>query len=316
MGACGAGQFQIVKLLLKRGANFHIIDNDGDTPLHWSCLDGSIDIVQFLIDKGCDIHKRNNDGKTPLMLACEKGHLGAVHRLIAKGFDKTIRDKEGNTTLHLSCYGGNISIVKLLINSEYDIHESNNSKQTALFTACSSGFYKICELLMSKAVSANTRDDNDETPLTIACEKRHPSIVRLLLEFGNVSNANREKALQKATSKGFENIVSIITSTIATRQKKGKRFSPKKRNRGNVSKSIAERTLVTSIFQINSMQRKSETFIGEQQKKENASKIEVKKWDEEIETNITSDSGVSKIVNTSKRVKFYLPNQTGSKETL
>ena len=42
----------IVKLLVKAGANLEIVNEDGETPLYNAALHGNIEIVKFLIDSG------------------------------------------------------------------------------------------------------------------------------------------------------------------------------------------------------------------------------------------------------------------------
>jgi len=46
------GYVQIVKLLIDKGADLHVCDNDLMTPLHFACAEGNTEIVQMILEKG------------------------------------------------------------------------------------------------------------------------------------------------------------------------------------------------------------------------------------------------------------------------
>lgn len=48
------------------------------TPLRAACFDGRLDIVKYLVRHGADIHKANKYNNTCLMIASYKGHLDVV----------------------------------------------------------------------------------------------------------------------------------------------------------------------------------------------------------------------------------------------
>jgi ankyrin repeat protein len=51
---------------------------EGLTPLHYAAAHGHEDIVRQLLKRGADIAAKNSDGKTPLMMAEERGHASLV----------------------------------------------------------------------------------------------------------------------------------------------------------------------------------------------------------------------------------------------
>lgn len=61
----------MVKHLLLAKANPNVPDSEGRTPLHWAAYIGRPDIAEALIGSGADVHLKDNDGKTPLQLATE-----------------------------------------------------------------------------------------------------------------------------------------------------------------------------------------------------------------------------------------------------
>ncbi|ETB57793.1 hypothetical protein YYC_04608 [Plasmodium yoelii 17X] len=62
--ACDRGFLDIVKFLIKAGANINEEDSFGDSVLHIAAYSGKMEIIKFLINAGVNIHKKNADGLT------------------------------------------------------------------------------------------------------------------------------------------------------------------------------------------------------------------------------------------------------------
>lgn len=54
--ACLNGKLDVVKLLIKSGANVNAINKDGYSPLFVACENGYDNIVQFLLSAGADVN--------------------------------------------------------------------------------------------------------------------------------------------------------------------------------------------------------------------------------------------------------------------
>jgi len=65
----------VIKLLLKAGANVNKADKYGNAPLYKAASTGQLEVVKLLIDNGADVNKANDNGNTPLYIAAEKGQL-------------------------------------------------------------------------------------------------------------------------------------------------------------------------------------------------------------------------------------------------
>ncbi|KAN0127970.1 Ankyrin repeat-containing domain protein [Lactarius tabidus] len=66
---------QIVRLLLKHGANPNTRNNKHRTPLHQASKKAdSLDVVRLLLDHGADLDAEDKDGKTALQLSLSRGH--------------------------------------------------------------------------------------------------------------------------------------------------------------------------------------------------------------------------------------------------
>lgn len=87
---------EVVRLLLKAGADPKARDKDGCTPLHNASTAGS---VRLLLDAGADPMAKNHDGQTPLHKYFGK-ETGVVRLLLAAGADPMVKDENGRTPLH------------------------------------------------------------------------------------------------------------------------------------------------------------------------------------------------------------------------
>ena len=72
--ASGHGNARMVNLLLEKGIDVNITDdydynNNNNTALSTAVINAKYDIVELLIEKGADINKENNKGYTPLIHA-------------------------------------------------------------------------------------------------------------------------------------------------------------------------------------------------------------------------------------------------------
>jgi ankyrin repeat protein len=100
MRAAFSGDIELVRLLLKYGADPHIPSKDRETSLMAACGTGFIqgynkertraerlEVVKLLIDLGEDVNAADNYGITPLMVAANMGDIPIIKYLIEKGAD-------------------------------------------------------------------------------------------------------------------------------------------------------------------------------------------------------------------------------------
>ncbi|XP_019958545.2 protein phosphatase 1 regulatory subunit 27 [Paralichthys olivaceus] len=59
------GNMEVVKLLVKYGADIHQRDEDGWTPLHMACSDGYPEIARYLLSIGASTEAENENGEKP-----------------------------------------------------------------------------------------------------------------------------------------------------------------------------------------------------------------------------------------------------------
>ncbi|XP_072406223.1 histone-lysine N-methyltransferase EHMT2-like isoform X2 [Chiloscyllium punctatum] len=90
---------EIIKLLLGRGANVALKDNEENICLHWAAFAGSSDIAEVLLNARCDLHAVNMHGDTPLHIAARENFYDCVILFLSRGADIEVKNREGDSPL-------------------------------------------------------------------------------------------------------------------------------------------------------------------------------------------------------------------------
>ena len=117
--AASAGNTQIVKTLLERGAKPGVLDSKGATPLNFAAgaSQKNTEIYSLLIKAGANLKKElSADGANALLLAVGNDvDLSIIDFFIKNGLSIHSTDAEGNTAFNYAARGGNIDIMKALL---------------------------------------------------------------------------------------------------------------------------------------------------------------------------------------------------------
>lgn len=81
------GQYNIIDILLRKGAEINALDATGRTPLHCGVEGLRMDVVKLLVERGADVTRADAKGLSVLHLAVEKGLEDAVELFIEHGAD-------------------------------------------------------------------------------------------------------------------------------------------------------------------------------------------------------------------------------------
>lgn len=103
---------EIVRLLLNKGVDPRIGDEDNTSALSLAAADGNLEIVRILLDKGAAFDAWGLLDKGPLFEAAEEGHVEVVRLLFERGAaDPYLEDDEGQTPLDVAKECGHTAVV-------------------------------------------------------------------------------------------------------------------------------------------------------------------------------------------------------------
>ena len=107
--AAGYNNAEIVKLLLKTGANINAKDKGGLAPIHNASCYGHIQIIDILIENHCDIDSVDEYGYSALHEAAAGDHYEVVLKLLQNNCNYKLKTKDGQTAYDLCNRFGMIS---------------------------------------------------------------------------------------------------------------------------------------------------------------------------------------------------------------
>lgn len=125
--AAGAGNLDIVKILIKNGANPNVYDHKSSYPIHWAAEKGHAEIVEFLI-KIQDPRIINDEdyfNVTPLLHAIKGGFIPVADVLIKNGARLTPDTWTASSPLLNAVKCNNQEMVNFLLKSGVDIEKEN-----------------------------------------------------------------------------------------------------------------------------------------------------------------------------------------------
>ncbi|KAJ6020216.1 ankyrin [Penicillium canescens] len=186
------GNQTLVNLLLENKANVHPAHEY--SPLVTASWLGFGGIVTLLLRKGADINVGDDNVGMPLQAAAAKGHIEIVNLLLENGADIDETSDPYGTALTAASWHNHIDIVKLLlanlasVNSLYGVSDDFRSPLAA---AAERGNLQVVELLLAKDASDYVEENTHDSAIWLACMSRtnlREPILHLLFE--RVINTN------------------------------------------------------------------------------------------------------------------------------
>jgi ankyrin repeat protein len=154
--AAAYGNLEIVKLLIKAGADLNGQVAYGDVALIKADEHGNVEILEYLIEQGADVNLPNLYGMTPFIGLCGSGRLNLVQFAATHGAD---------------------------VNSSYraKVGEGAGMKNfSPLETAAFRGRLDVVKLLLSLGADPRTKDYKGRSPIELAKSKGHEDVAKLL----------------------------------------------------------------------------------------------------------------------------------------
>jgi rhodanese-related sulfurtransferase len=103
---------EIVRELLRAGAELHAVNADGAQALWLACVGEISENIQLLIDAGAELQHVNATGATPLMFAASSGRAKAVALLLAAGADPLFETELGMSAMDMASTAECLSLMR------------------------------------------------------------------------------------------------------------------------------------------------------------------------------------------------------------
>uniref|UniRef100_S4RLR0 M-phase phosphoprotein 8 n=1 Tax=Petromyzon marinus TaxID=7757 RepID=S4RLR0_PETMA len=95
-------------------------DGTGMTLVMLAAAFGHLDILRLLIRSGANVNARQKNGSTALIYAAEKNHLSTLALLLENGARVNLQQNNGETALSKACKRGDVEMVRLLLDNFAD----------------------------------------------------------------------------------------------------------------------------------------------------------------------------------------------------
>lgn len=161
----------IVRILVERGANVHLMNNHNETPLHFAAGNGYREMVKILLEKGADIAARDSRGCTALLRAAEgsyrhrykrnHGHIDVMRLLLENGADIDVEDYEAKTIRQWGS-SGNVLFCNLLEEMGQDVEDLRVYESDLDSCDGSEGEYDGCYMFGFGGCEWTTDEDDGE----------------------------------------------------------------------------------------------------------------------------------------------------------
>uniref|UniRef100_F6X8R1 Ankyrin repeat and SOCS box protein 3 n=1 Tax=Equus caballus TaxID=9796 RepID=F6X8R1_HORSE len=182
---------EIIKLLLKKGANKECQDDFGITPLFVAAQYGKIESLSILISSGANVNCQALDKATPLFIAAQEGHVECVELLLSSGADPDLYCNEDNWQLpiHAAAQMGHAKILDLLIPLTNRVCDTGPDKVSPVYSAVFGGHEACLEMLLRCGYSPDAQMClvfGFSSPMCMAFQKdcEFFGIVNILLKYG------------------------------------------------------------------------------------------------------------------------------------
>lgn len=209
--ACAKGDYEIVEVLIKNGANVNFTAIGEESPLNAviaSESDDKFNIIKLLIKNGADPDKKDSFGIAPILNIAGSNCCKAVdikHGIfeydekrageIVKMYQYLIKLVEdpspadpctGENTLIVAARMGNYKLLEYLIKEQkLDINAKDLEGRSALFLdpgkdSADDPLVRIAELLIDSGVDMSIKDDNGKTAYRYSIEQGYTKIADVI----------------------------------------------------------------------------------------------------------------------------------------
>ena len=193
MEAARCGEDEVVRELLRYGADVGLSNALQQTAMQLAVQKGHADVVRTLVRHGAPC--RDARGWTALCDAASRGHGDVVRVLVDEGLRATCPGTEvdttnmiGETSLMLCAAKGHTVVARHLVSLSADVDAQDMHGSTALMKAAGAGHTDMARYLLEIGAETNMSDDAGHTAVLYASRHGHLAVVRALVDFGGAAH--------------------------------------------------------------------------------------------------------------------------------
>ena len=202
----------IVSYLLARDSPSVLIKTTwGDTALHRAAGCGHKEVVRELLKNGADVCAKDRAGNTPLHLATLFLNDVSAHDILTS----TLLENRGQKTRQVRTLNYSLAVKQSLLSHGADVNSINLRGESALHLAVCDGHSSLSRLLLDSGADITLKDRNGLAPLSIAAQCGLQGLARVLLEYNlqrQIQLGILHDALRIAAHKDDLSLLSILAS--------------------------------------------------------------------------------------------------------
>jgi ankyrin repeat protein len=188
-GAQGAADY-----LLNRGLSIDVRGSNERTPLMEAVMADQTEMVRWLLRQGADPRLKDKEGFKPLMLAVREGKSGAVEELAP------YNREDLDPALLLAALVGRADVIDSLTNFGSSVYARMEDGRTPLMIAAENGHTESVKLLLDIGASRFTTDPEGRTAADIATAAGHSEIAALITRDPSLAELALESPAEIAKS--------------------------------------------------------------------------------------------------------------------
>jgi palmitoyltransferase ZDHHC13/17 len=145
--------------------------DDGFTALHFASFRGNLDLIKLLIKYGADMYARNNYGIDMMHVSAQGDMPISMYYYRHKGLDVRSRDKRMSTPLHWAIYSKSEAAVSYIIAWNKELNDQDIEGYTPLHLAVKSvdqlDSVRPVRILLMRGANRDIKDYRGRRPIDL-----------------------------------------------------------------------------------------------------------------------------------------------------
>ncbi|KAM6216105.1 transient receptor potential cation channel subfamily A member 1 [Rhynchocyon petersi] len=227
--AAAEGQVELMEMIVNDSCCdvVNVMDNFGNTPLHWAAEGNQVESTKFLLSRGANPNLRNSSMMAPLHIAVQSWHNEVVKVLTEhKSTNVNLEGENGNTSVVIACSKDNSEALQILFNKGAKTCIPNKWGCFPIHQAAFSGAKRCMEIILqfgeengySRQCHVNFVNKGKHSPLHMAVQSGDLEMIKICLDNGaqiDLMENGKCTALHFAATQGATEIVKLMISSYS-----------------------------------------------------------------------------------------------------